>query len=409
MVSGSPQLNIFSRAIRREQELSELISQVQAEMKSLRLQNLQLKKSRRAMAYFILRAASFDGNSNSASNTMSEPHLVASKATSPIFRPFPSTAISVTTAASPTTISSALPGKTTNVGGLDPHLPHPQPHPPISTPPTNLLQRFSNLLAGIGQVAAASTRSVEVTVDNGNEKDDAHVITNEPSQPSDDENDNDNLESIQNTGLPLPDNEKKEQEDLSGSETSQDEAEMDEISLADSPLRPVRQLSAAGATKNEFVISKEECVVARQFAQQILHEDHNKVTSIHPSSDASIASQNIDISLINHLAHHPQAYQQNHNEESEDEEDERVYVDKLIEHPQEREMRLHFLRQAFIALFTAQDMIHVQHLGRVMCSILGVRMEEEAVIMETIDKISPAIVATFAIESLTHQLAQFFT
>lgn len=74
----------------------------------------------------------------------------------------------------------------------------------------------------------------------------------------------------------------------------------------------------------------------------------------------------------------------------------------------ERALKLQFLRQAFVGFFAAKDVVQMQHLGRVICSMLALRWEEEAEVMATIEKVSPAVVATFAIETLTQHIVQFF-
>lgn len=75
---------------------------------------------------------------------------------------------------------------------------------------------------------------------------------------------------------------------------------------------------------------------------------------------------------------------------------------------QDREARMLYLRQAFSGFFRAKNAVEMQHLGRVICAILGVDIEEQAVIMDSIMKLSPAVVATTTIESITQQLASIF-
>lgn len=75
---------------------------------------------------------------------------------------------------------------------------------------------------------------------------------------------------------------------------------------------------------------------------------------------------------------------------------------------QDREARMLYLRQAFSGFFRAKNAVEMQHLGRVICAILGVDIEEQAVIMDSILKLSPAVVATTTIESITQQLASIF-
>jgi hypothetical protein len=47
---------------------------------------------------------------------------------------------------------------------------------------------------------------------------------------------------------------------------------------------------------------------------------------------------------------------------------------------EEYSQRLLFLRQAFTGFFRAKTTVEMQHLGRVICAILGVTIEEQAVI-----------------------------
>jgi hypothetical protein len=74
----------------------------------------------------------------------------------------------------------------------------------------------------------------------------------------------------------------------------------------------------------------------------------------------------------------------------------------------EQEARLMYLKQAFSGFFRAKNTVEMQHLGRVICAILGVDIEEQATILESITKLSPAVVATSTIESITQQLASIF-
>jgi hypothetical protein len=70
----------------------------------------------------------------------------------------------------------------------------------------------------------------------------------------------------------------------------------------------------------------------------------------------------------------------------------------------EREQRLLYLRQAFCGFFKAKQEVEMQHLGRVICAILGVSGEEQATIMDSICKLTPAMVATSSLETLSNNL-----
>jgi hypothetical protein len=75
----------------------------------------------------------------------------------------------------------------------------------------------------------------------------------------------------------------------------------------------------------------------------------------------------------------------------------------------EREQRLLYLRQAFCGFFKAKHTVEMQHLGRVICAILGLSLEEQDQIMESITKLSPAVVATTTLESFSQSIASIFS
>lgn len=75
----------------------------------------------------------------------------------------------------------------------------------------------------------------------------------------------------------------------------------------------------------------------------------------------------------------------------------------------EQEARLVYLKQAFSGFFRAKNPVEMQHLGRVICAILGVDIEEQGAILEGITKLSPAVVATTTIDSITQQIASIFS
>lgn len=75
----------------------------------------------------------------------------------------------------------------------------------------------------------------------------------------------------------------------------------------------------------------------------------------------------------------------------------------------EREQRLMYLRQAFCGFFKAKQGMEMQNLARVMCAILGVSPEDQAEILESIERLVPALVATSTLESLSYNLTSFFS
>lgn len=81
----------------------------------------------------------------------------------------------------------------------------------------------------------------------------------------------------------------------------------------------------------------------------------------------------------------------------------------LIEEEDEREQRLIYLRQAFCGFFRAKQGVEMQNLARVMCAILGVGQDEQLVIMESIARLVPALVATTTLESLSYNFSSLFS
>eukprot|EP00601_Ochromonadales_sp_CCMP2298_P017928 CAMPEP_0173222944 /NCGR_PEP_ID=MMETSP1142-20121109/3523_1 /TAXON_ID=483371 /ORGANISM="non described non described, Strain CCMP2298" /LENGTH=137 /DNA_ID=CAMNT_0014151073 /DNA_START=18 /DNA_END=431 /DNA_ORIENTATION=+ len=74
----------------------------------------------------------------------------------------------------------------------------------------------------------------------------------------------------------------------------------------------------------------------------------------------------------------------------------------------ETEQRLIYLRQAFVAFFRAKQGVEMQNLARVICAILGI-VEEQAQIMESIARLSTALVATSTLESLSYNFSNLFS
>jgi DNA repair exonuclease SbcCD ATPase subunit len=84
-------------------------------------------------------------------------------------------------------------------------------------------------------------------------------------------------------------------------------------------------------------------------------------------------------------------------------------IEDSVRYDPEQEARLVYLKQAFSGFFRAKNPVEMQHLGRVICAILGVDIEEQGMIMEGITKLSPAVVATTTIDSITQQIASIFS
>ena len=77
--------------------------------------------------------------------------------------------------------------------------------------------------------------------------------------------------------------------------------------------------------------------------------------------------------------------------------------------PAERQQRLIYLRQAFVGFFKAKHAVEMQHLGRVICAILGVTIEEQTMILENISKLTPAVVASTTFDSFSQSFASIFS
>lgn len=75
----------------------------------------------------------------------------------------------------------------------------------------------------------------------------------------------------------------------------------------------------------------------------------------------------------------------------------------------ERQQRLLYLRQAFVGFFKAKHAVEMQHLGRVICAILGVSIEEQGMILDSISKLTPAVVASSTFDSFSQSFASIFS
>ena len=70
--------------------------------------------------------------------------------------------------------------------------------------------------------------------------------------------------------------------------------------------------------------------------------------------------------------------------------------------------KLLYLKQAIIGFFKAKNGVEMEHLGRVICAILELNVEEQAHVMEGIAKLTPTVVATSTFESLTSNISSLF-
>jgi hypothetical protein len=73
-----------------------------------------------------------------------------------------------------------------------------------------------------------------------------------------------------------------------------------------------------------------------------------------------------------------------------------------------KEQRILYLRNAFRGFVRAKEVVEVQHLGRVICTILNYPMEEQKLITDTIANFAPAIVSAASADSFSNQLTSFF-
>ena len=73
-----------------------------------------------------------------------------------------------------------------------------------------------------------------------------------------------------------------------------------------------------------------------------------------------------------------------------------------------REQRLSYLRNAFSRFVQAKDAVEVQNIGRVICTILSFSNDEQAVVNAAIERVSPAIVASSQIDTLSSSVSSFF-
>ena len=75
----------------------------------------------------------------------------------------------------------------------------------------------------------------------------------------------------------------------------------------------------------------------------------------------------------------------------------------------EREQRLIYLKNAFCGFFKAKQGVEMQHLGRVICAILGLSAAEQESVMDSISKLAPAVVATSTFDAISGSLSSIFS
>jgi len=73
-----------------------------------------------------------------------------------------------------------------------------------------------------------------------------------------------------------------------------------------------------------------------------------------------------------------------------------------------REQRIMYLRNAFMGFVKAKEAVEVQHLGRVICTILNYPPEEQQIVNEAILKFAPAVVASSTMDTFSSQVTSFF-
>jgi hypothetical protein len=82
-------------------------------------------------------------------------------------------------------------------------------------------------------------------------------------------------------------------------------------------------------------------------------------------------------------------------------------ADNLTGHG-EREKRFVYLKQAILGFFKAKQSVEMEHLGRVICAILGLTAEEQAMVMEGIASLAPIRTASTTFESLATNITSLF-
>ena len=74
----------------------------------------------------------------------------------------------------------------------------------------------------------------------------------------------------------------------------------------------------------------------------------------------------------------------------------------------EKEQKITYLKQAFLGFFKAKESVEMQHLGRVICAILGLNVDEQTHVMNGIKSLEPIKNATNTIESFTYNISSLF-
>ena len=74
----------------------------------------------------------------------------------------------------------------------------------------------------------------------------------------------------------------------------------------------------------------------------------------------------------------------------------------------EREQKIIYLKQAFCGFFKAKHAVEMEHLGRVICAILGLSNEEQMSVMEGIESLAPIRSASTTFEAFTSNFTSLF-
>jgi GRIP domain len=67
-----------------------------------------------------------------------------------------------------------------------------------------------------------------------------------------------------------------------------------------------------------------------------------------------------------------------------------------------------YLKQAFCGFVKAKEAVEMKHLGRVICAILKLNAEEQHTVMDSIERLTPAVVATSTFESFSSNFSSLF-
>lgn len=74
----------------------------------------------------------------------------------------------------------------------------------------------------------------------------------------------------------------------------------------------------------------------------------------------------------------------------------------------EKDQQIAYLKQAFCGFFKAQKIVEMEHLGRVICAILVLSVEEQGQVMDGISSLAPLLSASSTIETITSNFSFVF-